>query len=408
MDNKKKLSNKFKLLILILILLIITIISSYQLITLTNTRYIKKEKDEIRGYYTSLNFQGTGEGNCIVLENNVGHTSFQLMNFIGEDVTKRDIEYNIKTIDTYFDSKGQELKDNLSNLENNSDSNLYVKDVWGRPQAIKYDTYKYDIKVVSNNSETGHNADHMFSYQEVDNKGVGKTHNITIEIKRKNQYNSYDIPEINGVENISIVVELVKPYKDVYIINMVVVDRLIAFTSSKYEQFDVEYQRLNIQTADSFSKKIINENTTYTISPKAFLVTLNLNNLYVEKRDLSILHNVIDLETIEEAINNKNYSNIDINKPYIVDLQLRETGDICISMYIPQSSSINIDFLPLNDNYSIKAQVYYFDPNKENKYTLYEETVGGHEYKEYTITVDENDYQIKAIYVLGNEEQLIN
>lgn len=371
--EKKRFFNKFKLFIIILIILIGVIIGSYQLITFTNTRYIKKEKDEIRGYYTSLYFQGTGEGNCIVLENNVGYTTFQLMNYIDEDVTKRDIEYNIRTIDEFYTQSGS--------------TDLYVKDVWDRLLPVKPDTNKYSIEVVSNNSETGHGnpkgGDYMFSYQEVDDKGIGKTHSVTLKVKR-----NADKDIENGVENISIVIELVKPYSDVYIINMVVVDRLIAFTSGNSSQFGVEYQRLNIQTADSFTKSFTKESEVINITPKAFLVELRFKNLYIEKRDLSILHNVVDIEKINDAISEKNYSNIDITKPYIVSLDLSENGGL--TLYIPQSSSINIDFFPTSDDYYISAIIKYYDGET---YEIYDNDVGGYE----GLT------EKKPVYVLGSD-----
>ncbi len=355
MNRKGKMINYFKLWMLLLIVLIAILISGYQLITLTNTRYIKTENDEIRGYYTSLHMQGTGEGNCIVLENQIGYTTFQLMNFEGEDVTKRDIEYNIQTLETYYDISGNTIaKENLA-----SASALYVKDVWGRPQMIQKDTYKYNVSVSSSNSEKGHGAPngatHMFSYQEVNDKGVGKTHTITLKLERT------DSSKMTQVENISVVIELVKPYKEVYIVNMVVVNRLIAFTNTEALQFDVTFQRLNIQTADAFRINSTN------IDAKAFKVKLTWNkaNLIIDKRDLDILHNIKDGDA----------SNLDITKPYIISLDT--TSDICtLELYIPQSSSINIDFFPLLTTYELTAEVRY--SSTENNYVLYDNNVGGY------------------------------
>lgn len=360
MDRKNKFIKYLKLWILLSIVLIGILISSYQLIILTNTRYIKIENDEIRGYYTSLHMQGTGEGNCIVLENNIGYTTFKLMNYEGEDVTKRDIEYNIQTLSTFYDVSGNVI----DNSELDKAEKLYVKDVWDRPKEIQKDTYKYDITVKSSDAEKGNNATHMFSYQEIDNKGIGKTHNITLQLKRKDE-----IGKMGSIENISIVVELVKPYKEVFIINMVVVNRLIAFANTDVLQFDVDFQRLNIQTADAFKSEINSETANkITISPNAFKVVLQWENLIIDKRDLEILHNV----------NGTQPSDLDITMPYIISFSInRDNNSGTLEIYIPQSSSINIDFFPVNTTYSVKAQVYYYNGSE---YKLYDNSAGGHDY----------------------------
>lgn len=362
MDRKNKFIKYLKLWILLSIVLIGILISSYQLIILTNTRYIKIENDEIRGYYTSLHMQGTGEGNCIVLENNIGYTTFKLMNYEGEDVTKRDIEYNIQTLSTFYDVSGNVI----DNSELDKAEKLYVKDVWDRPKEIQKDTYKYDITVKSSDAEKGNNATHMFSYQEIDNKGIGKTHNITLQLKRKEE-----VGEMGSIENISIVVELVKPYKEVFIINMVAVNRLIAFANTDVLQFDVDFQRLNIQTADAFKSEINSETANkITISPNAFKVVLQWENLIIDKRDLEILHNV----------NGTQPSDLDITMPYIISFSInRDNNSGILEIYIPQSSSINIDFFPVNTTYSVKAQVYYYNGSE---YKLYDNSAGGHDYSE--------------------------
>lgn len=376
MDEKKKFIKYLNLFIIVFLVLLSILVSIYGFTTLTNSRYIKKEIDEVRGYYTSLHFDGTGEGNCIVLENNVGYTTFKLMNFVGEDVTKRDIEYNIRSVsDKYYDETGKEKTPN-------GDDNLYVLDVWGRPQHIQKDTYKYQFEVVNNDGEKGSENNHMFSYQEVNEKGVGKTHTISLKIKR----DSNDTPK--QVEYISIIVDLVKPYHDVFIINMIVVNRLIAFNNVEYSHLNVDFERLNIQTADKFETTIKNESneTTGSISPKAFLVTLEWENLIIEKRDLTTLHNVVDLDDIMKALKDNstksydNSSNIDITKSYIVNLEINNSSGT-LTLYIPQSSNINIDFLPVisstNTNYEVKAFVQCFDSsgNPQN----YDKSIGGYE-----------------------------
>lgn len=388
MLEKKKFLINLNLFVAVFTIFIITIIGTYELNALTNTRYIKKETDEIRGYYTSLYFQGTGEGNCIVLENQIGYTSFELMNYIGEDVTKRDIEYNIRTLDTYYDKAGNVISPT-------DEADLYVKDVWGNPKQIARNTYKYEIEVVNNTGEAGNGGstggDYMFSYQQNGNNGIGKKHSVTLKVERKSEYG-----DVDKIENISIVVELKKPYKEVYIINMVVVNRLIAFTNLETTQFEVPLQSLNIQTADVFTRDVTIDGVVSSITSKAFKVTLSWENLILDKRDVGILHNVTTIDEIMAAINGtSDASNIDISKAYIIGLTY-DTSDNSkgeLQLYIPQSSSFNIDFFPTDKTYSVYAKVEILS---NSDYTIYNEAYGGYTDSEFSL----ND----SIYVLGNDK----
>ena len=79
------------LLVMIMVFTSIVLVSDY-----TKTRLIQRKQDEVKAYYTALYFDATGEGSAIALDNSVGYFTFDLMNYIGEDVTERDIVYEIK------------------------------------------------------------------------------------------------------------------------------------------------------------------------------------------------------------------------------------------------------------------------------------------------------------------------
>jgi len=401
MNERKKFYALLNIFIVLFIIFIYTFVSVIPLTVKTNTRYIKKETDEIRGYYTSLYFDATGEGNCIVLENNIGYTSFDLMNYIGEDVTKRDIEYNVRTLTEFYDKNG-----NVITNPSDSDS-LYVLDVWNKPQLIQGDTYKYEYEVVSNTAEKSTDDKHpyLFSYQPNGTSAIGKKHALTVKLTRKSEYST-----ISQIENISIVVELSKPYKEVYIINMVVVNRLIAFASVDKTQFEVGFKSLNIQTADIFARQIKMGEDVKKIGTKAFKVTLKWDGLILDKRDLSIIHNTADLDEIIKALNGESASNIDITKPYIISLKYDES-DISsgeLELFIPQSSNFNLDFFPTNDLYNVFAKVEILDINESsatyNDYILYDSSFGG--YTEYEFS-KAHEF---LIYVLGNSttEKLVH
>ena len=107
----------------------------------TSSRYIKQEKDEILALYTSLYFNSDRNHMSMSLEDNKGYVNFKLMNYIGEDVTQRDIEYIIEKPSQFYNSKG-EVMENPSGEED-----LYVLDVWGKPKKIGNDTYKYQSTI---------------------------------------------------------------------------------------------------------------------------------------------------------------------------------------------------------------------------------------------------------------------
>ena len=166
--------DKHKIRLLFLGSLIITLIFVYISVTWlgpTLSRYVKRERDEIRAYYTSLYFDSTGEGKTIALEEvvvgnetiNIGYVEFDLRNYIGENVTERDIVYSISKPTVFYKGDKSPLVDTNSNnsandeiaayLNANANNKLYVLDGWGKLQPVANSTYLYDVNVVSNNGE---------------------------------------------------------------------------------------------------------------------------------------------------------------------------------------------------------------------------------------------------------------
>lgn len=345
-------------------------------------KYIKSEEDEIRGYYTSLYFDYTGQDSVVVLENGISYASFQLMNYIDDDVTKRNIEYNITTIKKFYDGSGNEI------TNPNGSEDLYVLDVWGTPQKVGNDTCKYEFRVVNNDGEK--NGDnYLFSHETSGDLSIGKTHNLTVEIKRKN-----DAPELTDkIEHISIVVQLNKPYTQIYVINMIVSNHLIAFSQIDNSLFDVDFKTLQIQTANVFSHVGTSEryspDGTMTHDGKAFLVELTWNNMIFDEDILNRLHNGFDLE-LQEKLLTGDASNIDISKPYVFSITSSNKTSGTIVLYIPQASDFSFDFLITDKNdYEVKAKVKVC--MKDNVYKLYDTTLGGYEMIDDYIIVMSND-----------------
>ena len=356
----------YKLLTIFVILLAVLVVLTFTTInSKTLTRYIKREKDEVRAYYTGLYFTETGTGKSVALENGVGYINFSMTNFEDDDVTKRDITYDIETITTVYDASGVEIADPYS-----EEQTLHVKDVWGLPKVIGYDSCKYNVDIVDNDAEIKEGK-YAFLYEERDESAVGKTHNVVVKLDRKE-----DAGEMQGVEHVSLVVQLEKPYKEVFIINIIVLNRLIVFSKSVSEIFEIDMTNIHVQTFDIFAyekngstySKRINKNGTEFTS-KAFKVTLNWSGMILNENDLKFIHNnQFDILTGDP-------SDIDIGKPYIISVN-QDADSGTLVMYVPQSSSFSLPCILTSETHSVYANVEIYDQSS-GQYVPYDTTNWG-------------------------------
>ena len=381
----------FRLLsVLVVLLSVLTVMVCSLLVTDTKTRYIKREQDEVRAYYTGLYCSNTGGDRAVALENGVGYVDFQIMNYIGEDVTKRDITYNIETLNTFYDKNGNEIVDKNSNGSNIDElknaENLYVKNVWNEPQLICKDSYKYNVSITKNDGDThketingSEKSFYKFPYIERDESAVGIIHNVTVKIERKADS---VVGEMSGTtESVSLVIQLDKPYKEVYIVDIVISNRLIVFSTRQVSEFEIDIFKVQTQTFDIFaydSKGNANKNEDSTaLASRPFKVVYTWKNVIVNENNFKFFHNN-QLDVLGGVADG-----IDISKPYVVSInQTKDSGTI--EMYIPQSSNFIFDFLPTNTNYYIYATVYIYDQSTSS-YVPYDfATWGG-----YTDKIDE-------------------
>ncbi len=380
---------KFISLLITLSLLIAVLAIMIGIINYTHTktlaRYIMRKKDEVRAYYTSLYFDGTGDGTGIAIEDNVGYANFDLMNYINSEVTKRDIVYEIKTVRDFYDKVGNPITDP------GTAESLNVKDIWEQPVEVGKDTYKYNIDVIYDNGEEVLDGSgnvvpdqYMFSYEERGTSAVGKKHKVTIKVERQTSYtadgNLVSIPEINKEENISIVIQLLAPYRTVFVIDMIVSDRLIMFSNTTHEAFGTKLKNIQIQTADVFSHtksgtvrtSIASDDLPATnFTSAAFRVTLTWENILLDENVLKFIHNNVDGKGGEikegEITQNDSASYLDISKPYIVSLdQKTDSGTLVI--YVPEGSNVKLDFFTIKKNFSVFAKVEIFIGGEFRKY----------------------------------------
>ena len=381
MQEKKRF---FRLLsVLIILVTVLTVMVCSLLVTDTKTRYIKREQDEIRAYYTDLYCDNTGDGSVVALENSVGYVNFEIMNYIGEDVTKRDITYNIKTIDKFYDLNGNEIAaDKLATTD------LHVKDLWGKPLPISKDSYKYNVSITKNDSEENEDIDtkedypYLFSYEEREESAVGKIHNVTVRLERKAEYGV--IPG-GATEAVSLVIQLDKPYKEIYIVNITVSSRLIVFSTKKVETFEIDMIDVQVQTFDIFGYDTngnvnpgIISGTTHTSRP--FKVVLEWEDLLVNENDFKFIHN--NQNGILGGIVDDSTDGTDISRPFVQSFE--QTGDSGrIVMYIPQSSNFDFSCLPTSEDACMIAMVYVYNGKLSTDstipvgYTTYDQTNWG-------------------------------
>ncbi len=406
--------NKSQKRLLVFGALIITLIFVYVFQTWllpTLSRYIYREQDEIRAHYTALYFASTGEGKTIALENNEGFVDFDLRNYIGEKVTQRDIVYTISKPSVFYDKDGNEIEYVEDYLNSNQSNELHVLDVWGKPKKVEKSTYLYDVEIVENSGEVYSEGVYAFTYEKLGSSAVGKVHTVTCKVTKK------------GLEplddSISLVVQLSKPYKEVFIINMKVSSRLITFAHKEVDIFNIAYDKIYVQTADLFAnyKKDdytirtigIDDHSYYKFTPYAFKLTISWSGYMLDENKLENIHigtssspggdKYNDAMDPNGVINNSgNYPNPDLDLPYI-DL---EKSTICkinslydnsnghrgeLVMFVPQGADLSLMFLKTANGGTIDVKIeayitYVFNNNDViSKYLVYSDTdLGGYKH----------------------------
>ena len=379
MEDTKVIKSKTKKIVILNLALILLI--AVQIIFLpTVARYVKQESEKINASYTSLYMSSDGEGKVVSVEDKLGYLNLKLMNYEDSNVTQRDIEYTISRPTTFYDSNGVAITDIETYLET-ADNQLYVLDVWNQPQVVGRDTYKYTQSIASSDGETK-NGNFLFSYDILYNSAVGKIHNLLIEFRRDRG------SDFKGTEDVSIIVQLSKPYREVFIINVKISDKLIVFSNTDALVYETTFQRLYIQSADIFShykgateslREYENRNDsskTVQIAPRALQVTFTWDNFYFDVNCLKDYH--LSGDNIP-GINNT-AGNIDISKPYVCNLDI---ANKTLVMYVPQGSNFYLDFLQIDktatSTVDVNIMVAIID-NTKTDYDIYDDVYAGYSY----------------------------
>ena len=402
-----------------LIIVLIFVYISQAWLFPTITRYIKREQDEIRAHYTALHFASTGEGKTINLENSVGYIDFDLRNYVGEKVTQRDIVYTISKPSEFYDSEGEKISEEDLAAYAAAD-NLHVLDVWGAPKKVAKSSYLYDVEIVRNTGELVSENVYSFTYEKLGDSAKGKVHTLTCKVTRTDGNEPLD-------DTISLVVQFSKPYKEVYIINMKISNRLITFSSKEISMFGVTMDKIYVQTADLFAyykgeneiPRVVNNtsNESYKFTPHAYKLTITWSGYMLDEEKLEDIH----IGTSSSPGSDKNSDSVDsdgvINKdgttpneylyePYLdiekstiakinsqYDSKNRASGELVI--FIPQGSDIFFFFLKVasSGTIDVKVEVYVTycvgDYDISSRYEIYSDTIfNGYEHidEKYNLT----------------------
>ena len=388
MEDTKVIKSKTKKIVILNLALILLI--AFQIIFFpTAARYVKQESDKIIATYTSLYMSSDGEGKVVSVEGNKGYLDLKLMNYEGSNVTQRDIVYSVSTPTTFYDSKGVAITDVKTYLET-AGNQLHVLDVWNQPQVVGRDTYKFAQSIKSSDGETTTNADtpeddYMFSYEKLNNSAVGKIHNLLIEFKRQVE------DAFTGTEDVSIIVQLSEPYKEVFIINVKISDKLIVFSNTDALVYETTFQRLYIQSADVYSyykgsdklreyKDRNDSSKTVKIAPRALQVTIKWDNFYFDVNCLKDYHlpndNIPEINDSSDEL-----YNLDISKPYVKSLDI---ANKTLVMFVPQGSNFYLDFLQIDkansSTVNARVEVAVIDQSAKMDYDIYDELYAGYKY----------------------------
>jgi len=312
------------------IILIIATVVTVVLGSVSYARFEMNYHDEIIAEYTDFCLSHDGEGKSTILSKNSsggyeGFMSISVNNTIertdGVDISKRKIAFIMRT----------------PNESEIIDGKIY--DAWGQPIAEVTDaTSNYTINLVDDygndiNSDIILGTDNL-----TDPQFASK--NVNLQITR-----NASAGELNGIEEITVVIVTSLPYKNTLAFTISVSSRKIMFTTMKKDYFGFEDIDLNIITSDSYEFSGLDD--TITTNPVRIILTYSSSNLIFdyERFRLSVEGNLFEGNAVYS--NEYNYS----------------SGSI--TLYLMPGSDVNLHFyVNGTGTYSITAEVD-FDMNED-------------------------------------------
>ena len=348
-------------------LLILTLMASLVVIFGANSfaKYNLKISEELVGYYVDYRLSHTGDGKSAVIEsisaieekdsNNVtykydyvGFVTFSVSNVLDGKISQRDVDISLRTptID---------------------ETNNGAHDAWGQEFDISSNSKYYEVELVS--SSGGPIDSSSNEYKELTHfpEKVSKTSYITLKIKRRTtikptkvgntyQDNGASVPELNGVEEFSVIIESFAPYKDLHVFNIKVASTLIMISSIETTYFGFDVVEVEIKTSRIYT---FDKDGTFTSSYLPVKVDLYYENLVLDEQRF-----IINTQN--------NYIKQNTDNSFETGYYL---SDNKMTLYVPASSSLTVYFIKPSNSGNITSKVLFKDNDGDMIY--YTQNVAG-------------------------------
>ena len=323
-------------------------------------KYYFEVSQELVGYYVDYRLSHTGDGKSAVIEqiaavsekdsNNVsyqydyvGFLTFSVSNVLEGKVSQRDVDISLRT---------PTLKE----------TNEGAKDAWGSNFAIQSDSKYYEVELVSSSGDSlGITSTEYKDLTHFPEK-VSKTSYITLKIKRrttikptqtnKDWTNGEKVPELTGVEQFSVIIESMAPYKDIHVFNIKVASTLIMISSIETKYYDFDVVEVQIQTSRIFTFSDEDDQVSHSYLPVK--ITLDYSNLIFDEQRFNL--------ATEYNYTKHSSDNIYENGYYL-------SGNK-ITLFVPAASSLTVYFIKnKSSSYITATATFKSTTNSEVYYT---------------------------------------
>lgn len=249
MTKKQKV---ISLILLLIAALLATIVAGTSV-----SRYVFEQNDNMSGSFTTLFFSHNGEGSTAIMEEDggsyVGYTPLTAYNYIGDNISARKIEYNIRAL------KPADVKDGD-----------HIEDAWGTVTPLE------DSTAIANSYNYTVSYDSTVSTGENENLPLGSDVGSGVQPERASRTDLLKITRTEGgnlsttPEAFYIVIEVVKPYSAVYVFKINASTSLISVGATSPvnpgQHFGYDQMEVRVQTSRSYQYDHVRNNATKTIT----------------------------------------------------------------------------------------------------------------------------------------------
>lgn len=348
-------------------LLILTLMASLVVIFGANSfaKYNLKISEELVGYYVDYRLSHTGDGKSAVIEsisaieekdsNNVtykydyvGFVTFSVSNVLDGKISQRNVDISLRT----------------PTLD---ETNNGAHDAWGQEFEISSNSKYYEVELVSSSGNPINTSSNEYKELTHFPEKVSKTTYITLKVKRRTTIkptqngntwipSTEEVPELNGVEEFSVIIESFAPYKDLHVFNIKVASTLIMISSIETTYFGFDVVEVEIKTSRIYT---FHKNGTLTDSYSPVKVELYYENLVLDEQRF-----IVNTEN--------NYTKQNTDNTFETGYYL---SDNKMTLYVPASSSLTVYFIKPSNSGKITSKVLFKDKDGDKIY--YTQNIAG-------------------------------